>query len=246
MATIHHFDTLPSTNGYLELLDIDNIEEFTIIFAREQTNGKGQRGNYWHSEAGKNLTISILLHPTTIKASQQFILTQSISLAIIDCIASVIPPDNNLYVKWPNDIYVGTKKICGTLIQTTIKHNVIANAICGIGLNVNQKTFPDNIPNPISLHQIVGKDIELDELMQTMITCIEKRYLAIKEEKIEELQADYKSRLMNCDKTARYIYQGQEIRATITGTDTYGRLKLTTEAGTKIQCELKEIKYITT
>lgn len=176
---IRWFDSLESTNNYCKLLDLNTVEEFTVICARSQTAGIGQQGNHWTSEPDKNLTFSLILKPTFLRAADQYSLTMAIALAIADTLDLLISnPKSNLFapsgrvrfsqrnqfapsgriqIKWPNDIYVGTpseqhyRKICGILVTNQLSGSHIATSICGIGLNVNQTCFPTWVPNPTSL-----------------------------------------------------------------------------------------------
>lgn len=176
---IRWFDSLESTNNYCKLLDLNTVEEFTVICARSQTAGIGQQGNHWASEPGKNLTFSLILKPTFLRAADQYSLTMAIALAIADTLDLLISnpkndqfapsgrvrfsqrnqfaPSGRIQIKWPNDIYVGTpseqhyRKICGILVTNQLSGSHIATSICGIGLNVNQTCFPSWVPNPTSL-----------------------------------------------------------------------------------------------
>lgn len=176
---IRWFDSLESTNNYCKLLDLNTVEEFTVICARSQTAGIGQQGNHWASEPGKNLTFSLILKPTFLRAADQYSLTMAIALAIADTLDLLISnpkndqfapsgrvrfsqrnqfaPSGRIQIKWPNDIYVGTpseqhyRKICGILVTNQLSGSHIATSICGIGLNVNQTCFPTWVPNPTSL-----------------------------------------------------------------------------------------------
>ena len=145
---IEKFDTLPSTNQYCELLNLDETEEFTVIVARTQTAGIGQRGNHWEAKPDKNLTFSLVLKPTWLPVADQYQLTKAVSLGIADCLMPLIAEgDRRVRIKWPNDIYVDNNKICGILITHRITNGQIAASVVGIGLNVNQQTFPDWVPH---------------------------------------------------------------------------------------------------
>ena len=252
---IHRLASVPSTNRYCEALDLADVEDFTCYWALEQTAGIGQRGNHWESEPGKNLTFSLVLHPTFLPAERQFKLTEALSLALVDFISpftSYLSPS----VKWPNDIYVGNKKICGTLVSAhyTTSHpspftshlspftSHFSSAICGIGLNVNQTDFPDWVPNPTSLVMLTGEEYELEPLIEKLLTCIEKRYNDLKAG--IDPEPEYLEHLLNLGVPARYIYNEEEITATITGVDPHGRLLLTVDDGRHISCGMKEISFL--
>ena len=239
--TIIRFDSLESTNKYCEALDLAQVEDFTCYWALEQTSGIGQRGNHWHSAAGENLTFSLVLHPCTLPAAQQFKLTQALSLALIDFL-STFNFQRSVSIKWPNDIYVDGKKICGTLASTRLQGNVIASAICGIGLNVNEQVFPDWIPHPTSLSLLTGQKYDLEPQLRQLLACIEKRYNDLKSG--IDPEREYLAYLLNLNVRARYIYNKEDIAATITGIDPHGRLLLTTDDGRSISCGMKEIIFL--
>ena len=247
---IIQFDSLESTNRYCEVLDLAEVEDFTCYWALAQTAGIGQRGNHWEAEPGKNLTFSLVLHPTFLPADRQFKLTEALSLAVLDCLKDFnnLKDPKDLKVKWPNDIYCAGKKICGTLISTHLTNQaikqsnnqtIISSAICGIGLNVNQTEFPDWIPNPTSLAIITGNHYDLEPLLLHLLSCIEKRYNELKSG--IDPEPEYLSHLLNLGSRARYIYNEKEITATITGIDLYGHLLLTTDDGCRLCCGMKEI-----
>ena len=239
--TIIRFDSLESTNKYCEALDLAQVEDFTCYWALEQTSGIGQRGNHWHSAAGENLTFSLVLHPCTLPAARQFKLTQALSLALVDFL-STFNFQRSVSIKWPNDIYVDGKKICGTLASTRLQGNVIASAICGIGLNVNEQVFPDWIPHPTSLSLLTGQKYDLEPQLRQLLACIEKRYNDLKSG--IDPEREYLAYLLNLNVRARYIYNKEDIAATITGIDPHGRLLLTTDDGRNISCGMKEIIFL--
>ena len=239
--TIIRFDSLESTNKYCEALDLSQVGDFTCYWALEQTAGIGQRGNHWHSSSGKNLTFSLVLHPIFLPADRQFKLTQALSLALVDFL-STFNFKLSVSIKWPNDIYVDGKKICGTLASTRLQGNVIASAICGIGLNVNEQVFPDWIPHPTSLSLLTGQKYDLEPQLRQLLACIEKRYNDLKSG--IDPEREYLAYLLNLNVRARYIYNKEDIAATITGIDPHGRLLLTTDDGRNISCGMKEIIFL--
>jgi len=237
------FESLPSTNQYCELLDLNQYEEFTIINAIEQTAGIGQRGNHWESERGKNLTFSIILKPTFLPIADQFQLTKSISLGIVDWLKIVLPQRHIVKIKWPNDIYVDRYKICGTLISVKISGNQIATAIIGIGININQTQFSDWIPNPISLKQLLGKEITTETALKGILQAIEKRYCQLQDSPTSP-DNNYLENLLNLGEERQFLHLGQSINAKITGVNRFGHLELLSSSGKSITCQMKEIQWI--
>lgn len=235
------FDSLESTNRYCEALDLSRVGDFTCFWALAQTAGIGQRGNHWHSQPGLNLTFSLVLHPSFLPADRQFRLTEALSLAIVDFLSpftSHLSPS----IKWPNDIYVDGRKICGTLVSTRLAADRIVSAVCGIGFNVNQLRFPDWVPNPTSLAILTARQFELQPLLQQLLACIETRYDALRSGLDPE--PDYLKHLLNLGVPARYMYDGQEVVATVTGVDPHGRLLLSVADGRRLSCGMKEIVFL--
>ena len=239
MLTIR-LDSVPSTNRYCEALDLQQVDDFTCYWALEQTAGIGQRGNSWVSAAGENLTFSLVLHPTFLPAAEQFRLTQALSLAATDWMEGLAV--TGAVVKWPNDIYCDGGKVCGMLVSNRLAGDVIGTAICGIGVNVNQLTFPQWVPHPTSLALLTGRRYTLEPLLQRLLQSIATRYDELRSGK--ELETEYLSRLMNMGRPARYRHDGHELTATITGVDRHGRLLLTTDDGVQLCCAMKEIELI--
>lgn len=235
---IVRLDSVESTNRYCEALDLLQVEDFTCFWALEQTAGIGQRGNHWESEPGKNLTFSLVLHPTILPADRQFKLTQALALALVDFLRVF----KDLKVKWPNDIYISGQKICGTLVSTRLTGNCIVSAVCGIGFNVNQREFPSWVLNPTSLSLLTGKQYELEPLLWQLLQCIETRYNDLKAGL--DLEPEYLKHLLNLDVPARYRYNEVEIEATIIGVDPHGRLLLTASDGRRLSCGMKEIALL--
>ena len=254
-------DSVESTNKYCEALPLDEVEDFTCYWALEQTAGIGQRQcsddgaayNHWHSSPGLNLTFSLVLKPSWLLAGHQFRLTQALSLAIVDLLTTdhrpLLASHSSLQttIKWPNDIYVDGRKICGTLISTrldTARHPqpAIHYAVCGIGLNVNETAFPAWVPNPTSLRLLTGREYELEPLLQQLLLHIGRRYDALR--RGDDLEEEYLSHLLGLGVPARYRYQGSDITATIDGVDAFGRLLLSADDGTHLRCNLKEIALL--
>lgn len=239
---IRYFDTLESTNNYCKLLDLDKVEEFTIIRAGQQTAGIGQKGNVWVSEPYKNLTFSLILKPTFIPAKAQYTLTMMIAVAVAESVAECLQ-QKDVFIKWPNDIYIYEKKICGILATSYIQQEKISHTICGIGLNINQTTFPDWIPNPVSLKLLDGKEHDLEIVLHSLIEKIRKYYNILKSDSTEIKEA-YLSKLYRRGIEAEYKYKGVKIRGTILGVNDFGHLILmSTNRGT-LNCDLKELEFI--
>ncbi|MBQ6068438.1 MAG: biotin--[Bacteroidales bacterium] len=242
---IEYFDTLPSTNQYCELLNLEETEEFTVVAAFAQTAGIGQRGNHWEAEPGKNLTFSIVLKPTWLPIVDQYQLTKAVSLGITDYLRPLIAEGNRrVHIKWPNDIYVDDKKICGILITHHIAGGKVSASVVGIGLNVNQIDFPSWVPNPTSLCLLTGQVWPLSEALENVLSHIAYRYNELRDNPIGILDQPYLSMLLRRGEKAQYGYQGQTITATLLDVNRYGHLQLVTDRGERLSCQLKEIQFL--
>ena len=241
---ILRFDELKSTNVYLydKISEKHDISD-TVVVAAHQTEGRGMDKNRWESEAGKNLLFSIALNVNFIEASNQFKISQAVSVAIVETLSQFIE-NQNLSIKWPNDIYFGDKKLAGMLIQNTVEGRMMGVSIIGIGLNVNQLSFSKDIPNPISLKMITGKDFDLDNLLNLLIINIKKSVESLKSEKNqEEINEKYISKSYRFGIWADYFYKNETKSLKINGFDKYGRLLLNDKEGAEIVCDVKELQF---
>ena len=232
-----------STNSYaVEILSNDRPKEGCVIITDHQTAGKGTDTNTWESEEGKNLTFSIILYPK-LAADQQFIINKSISLGIYDFLVATLP-DYKVSIKWPNDLYVEDKKVCGILIQNSVIGNKLEYMVVGIGLNVNQMNFTGSAPNPVSLKMAAGMEYNLDETFLHLSNSIFARYKSIKPETIGKIENDYQRALYRLEEWHEYIVNGKNVYSKITTTNAYGQLILENENGESVVCDLKEVKFI--
>lgn len=158
-----HLQETDSTNRYATALD-PNTPHGTTIYTDRQTAGRGQRGNSWESEPGKNLTASIILRPeAVVTPKDQFLLSEICAIAIVRTLDRYTA---GITIKWPNDIYWNDQKICGILIEHTLTAGRINRTICGIGLNLNQTAFLSDAPNPVSLKNITGNDYDVRDVLE--------------------------------------------------------------------------------
>lgn len=188
---IKRFDSLASTNTAIAG-DATTLPHGTVYVATAQTAGRGQRGNSWEAEPGHNLTFSILLQPTIIPPAEAFAVSMLTSLSIASVLSDWLQMD--VRIKWPNDIYVGDKKLCGILIENAFTSSGIEHAIIGVGINVNQKQFISDAPNPVSMYQLTGRTFPLDELLNDIVCRIladYEQYAAAPD--IEALTARYRA-----------------------------------------------------
>ncbi|MBR5028636.1 MAG: biotin--[Bacteroidales bacterium] len=239
------FDRLESSNLFIMQNEgKHDFSEGTVVWAKSQTSGIGQSGNSWVSEDGKNLTFSVVLRPDFLPVAEQFALHKALSVAVCNTLRQILPQRNDIKIKWPNDIYVGTKKICGILVNNKISGNSYTLAVAGIGLNVNQTDFPASLPNPISLKNAAGHDFELFDVLEKILHNIGVWYNILKENQLNVLDEAYFGQMLNFGEKKTYRYHGTELQATITGVDRFGRLLLQTADNQSLVCDIKELTYI--
>ena len=157
-----------STNTYLSGIAAES-ENGTVVVTHAQTAGRGQRGNSWESAPGENITMSLLLRPSHIAPAAQLAISQAVSVAIVNVLKRYLP-DREVSIKWPNDIYVDDRKICGILIENTISGHSIEYSIVGVGINVNQREFLSDAPNPVSLTQLTCDRYDVSSLVTEFVT----------------------------------------------------------------------------
>lgn len=241
--TFIHLNEIHSTNSYLRELIMREKEqpEGTVVTTDYQTAGRGQKGNSWESERGKNLTFSILLHPNHIPPGKQFILSQLISIAIVGVLKKY---DRHFTIKWPNDIYWKEKKIAGMLIEVDLTGSSLSNAIIGIGININQRHFKSDAPNPVSLTQITGKEHNLSELLEKILDSIVDEYNKYTPDNEEEIRQKYMALLFRNKGVYPYLYGEEIFNASIEGIEPNGQLILKKENGSIHTFAFKEISFV--
>lgn len=210
--------------------------EGSVVVTDNQTAGRGQRGNTWESEPGKNLTFSLVLKPVFLLAKDQFKLNMAISLALYDYLHKQVP---NASIKWPNDMMLDNQKTCGILIENQISGQTIQHSIVGIGLNVNQKSFALSTATSLAIKK--GYDFILNDVLTELLQCIEGRYLQLRSG--IALKEEYLRALYGAGE-ARRFQSGEEVfDGMITGVDAIGRLEVAV-SGCKRYFDLKEIKFL--
>ena len=232
-----------STNNFLkELLSNSKpLIEGTVIMAENQYAGRGQHQNGWHATAGKNLTFSLLLQPHFLAVASQFDLVRAVSLGVYDALAPLL--DEKLKIKWPNDIYYADCKLGGMLIENLVQGGQIRNSIIGIGLNINEEHFPENLPNAISLKQILHADYDLNTLLSEICSHIEAYYLNLKAGKVSILRSDYINRLYWLNEEKRFKSANRVFTGVIKGVRDNGLL-LVNNNGEELEFNLKEIEFL--
>ncbi|NCB67536.1 MAG: biotin--[acetyl-CoA-carboxylase] ligase [Bacteroidia bacterium] len=228
-----------STNLVLkEMLREYELPEGFVLRTDFQSAGKGQPGNSWESEKGKNLLFSVLLYPQHIAIDQQFILSQLVSVAILRTLNSFCA---GFSIKWPNDIYFGDKKIGGILIENSLQGSKLNTSIVGIGLNINQKTFRSDAPNPVSLRQITAKNQRRKNILQDVLNNIYELYSKMD---VDTIRNEYSENLYR--RVGFYTYRDNKglFEAELAGIESDGCLKLKTRTGEIRAYYFKEVAFV--
>ena len=225
---------IAQTNSTNQWLREQGGEEDMVVWADYQTAGRGQGSNHWESERGKNLTFSMLIHPQGIPANRQFSISMAVSLAICEALGQHI---GDLSIKWPNDIYWRNGKICGILIENTLHGTMIRDCIIGVGLNVNQRTFQSDAPNPVSLWQICEYETDCELLLKGILRSFEK-YLG------QDVKEQYISMLYRRRGFHPYADQKGAFMAEIVDVEDDGHLLLRDDNGLQRRYAFKEVTYI--
>lgn len=234
-----------STNNYLRNLAADEVKnEIVVAVAKKQTAGRGQRGNSWESEAGKNLTFSILIRPTFLEARQQFILSQAIALSIKEVLYDYVRSPHPR-IKWPNDIYWNKKKLAGILIENDLMGKQLDKCIIGVGINLNQECFVSDAPNPVSVWQITGHATEPLTVLRKIMQRFSNYYGQIKKGETEELVDQYHKALFRRVGFHKFrIPGGEEFEARIRRIEPDGHLVLEKNEGQMQIFGFKEVEYV--
>ena len=231
---IIHIEETDSTNRWLK--ECHKGGDPIVAWAEYQTAGKGCGSNSWESERGKNLTFSLLIHPEEIPANEQFRITEITSVALCETLERYL--DEKAGIKWPNDIYVGDKKICGMLIENQLQGSKIKSCIIGIGLNVNQQQFLSDAPNPVSILQLTGKETDRKELLSRFLSAFEEAYNR------KTISSAYRERLFRRGKESGYRDDTGDFTATLTDVTPDGRLVLQDTNGQERLYAFKEVQFI--
>ncbi|MBN1158850.1 MAG: biotin--[acetyl-CoA-carboxylase] ligase [Bacteroidales bacterium] len=234
-------DHVDSTNSYASrILRTKKVPEGTVILTDNQTAGKGQAGNRWESEPGKNLTFSIILYPEFLNAENQFYLSMSFSNGIIDFLQrNQIPAA----IKWPNDIWAGEGKIAGMLIENSIVGRRLKSSIIGIGLNVNQQIFPDVLGKVTSMCILTAREFSLNNIyksiMENLIPWIDKIY----HRDFGEIKNSYLNNLLALNEWRTYTDHTGRFEGRIVDVSESGTLIVKKRTGRIQSYSFKEIKY---
>jgi len=218
-----------------------HVSEGTLVHTNFQSAGRGQKGNKWESEDGKNLLFSVILYPSQVIPADQFIISIFISLGICDFLKTL---GCKCKIKWPNDIYSGDDKIAGILIENSINGNTIVNSIAGIGLNINQEEFPAEIPNPVSLKILTGMDHDTGFCLRKLAGYLDKRYKQVISGEWAELRNEYISSLYRYNQWSRFKSANRIFVGRIVSVTESGCLQIEKKQGNKLEFVFKEVEFV--
>lgn len=232
---IIRLESVDSTNNYTaNLIKDKNVTHGSVILAVEQTAGRGQRGAEWLVKPGENLTFSLFIDEVKLSVTEQFKITQLVSLVLCEVLRSFSIPAS---IKWPNDIYVGSEKIAGILIENQIQGSKVRSSIIGIGLNINQMNFEGM--NATSMKKMSGEFVRIEEVLFKFIDAFNEI-----SPKLNQLQEEYLNHLYLLNKHSTFAYpNGDKFTGTIKGVSDIGKLQVLIENEIQ-EFDLKGIAFI--
>ena len=232
-----------STNDYLkELMLQEVVDDGTVVVCDHQTQGKGQQGNTWEVEAGKNLTFSLLKTFSGVRALRSFDINCLVSLALFNVLERLSVPA--LRVKWPNDIMSGTQKLCGILIENSLKGAHIQHSIIGVGLNVNQTTF-SNLPKATSVSLKTGIQYDLSLILTDLVNELNMQLQLLNTLKSTQIRQAYEAVLFRKGVPSSFKSKdGNTFNGIIQGINEVGQLVLEKEDGVHVPFAVKELEYL--
>lgn len=238
---IIHFDEIDSTNSFLHGYHDGDDVETVVAVAEYQTAGRGQGTNHWESERGKNITMSVRVAPKGVKAVEQYVLSMCMALAVKDALSEY---SEGMTVKWPNDIYWRDRKISGTLIETTLVGSDVKTCIFGTGININQTEFLSDAPNPVSIKQIVGHEVDREELLKKVMRNLEKYLKIVYSGERKKIHDAYMNCLYRKEGVHKYRDNNGTFEASIERVEDSGHLVLRSTDGRERRYGFKEVAFV--
>ena len=238
---IYHFSITASTND--DARD-EKYREGDVVWADFQTAGRGQRGHEWHSRKGENLTFSVVLEPSFVPIAEQFAVSEVVALSLVDMLSEY---GIAAKIKWTNDIYVGDRKLIGILIEHSLASATLRRTIVGVGINVNQTEFDPSLPNPVSMAQLLGHELNAEEVLQCFLKRLQENYELLREIKNSQLALHHRYNSLLYRKNEYHTYalpNGEKFSAKIVDTAPNGALRLEDEQGKTKDYLFKEVEFI--
>ena len=244
--TFIDLDETHSTNSYAtNLLKQTSVAEGTLVFTKNQTKGRGQLGNTWQAEEGKNITFSLILHPIFLTVDKQFYLSKITSLAVFGMLTEFL--NLSLYdikIKWPNDILVNNGKIAGILIENILRGSFLQSSVIGVGININQLNFVDIHKQTTSLALLLKKEFNVKQSLSLFCKHFEAFYLMLKQGNFDKITQAYLQQLYKFNQWANYQASNKTFSAKITGIEENGLLLLVTKQNEVLKYNFKEIVFL--
>jgi BirA family biotin operon repressor/biotin-[acetyl-CoA-carboxylase] ligase len=239
---IVRLEVIDSTNNYAKQQIRENeLAEGTVFLTYEQTSGRGQQKNIWESEPRQNLLFSIVLCPDFVEMRRQFQLSKVVSLGIYGAINKYV---SGVKIKWPNDIYVGDRKLCGILIENSVMNGVLNNSIVGIGLNVNQTVFNSDAPNPVSLKMLTNQHYDCDIILSEVLSEIDKYYCMLRDGQDEKIDREFLTALYRLDELHFYKAEDEVFEGQIIGVNEIGQLLIRKKDAEVLEFHFKEVEFL--
>ena len=235
-------DYLAETASTNDVIAGSGYHSGDLAVAEVQTAGRGQRGNRWSSRPGENLTFSQLLLPVGLPAERQFYLSKALSLALVD---TLVAGGLTAEIKWPNDIYVGGRKIAGLLIENDLMGPSVCRSILGVGLNVNQRRFDPALPNPTSMALETGRTFAREQVLEDYLTRSAEWFGRLAADDREAIDRRYRQSLYR--RTGGHLFAepgGEAFLASIEAVEPSGELILRRADGSRKSYLFKEIEFL--
>ncbi|QRM87983.1 biotin--[acetyl-CoA-carboxylase] ligase [Lacinutrix sp. WUR7] len=236
-------NAINSTNTFLkELSSEEGVVDYTVVQTDYQTNGRGQMGTLWTANSGENLMFSVFKDVSFLNFNQHFYISITVAIALIKTLEK--HQISKLSIKWPNDILSENKKICGVLIENSIKQNKFKDSIIGIGLNVNQTNF-ENLPQASSLQLLTGRVFNVDEILYDFIENLKHYFMLLEKGDLEILKTTYEKYLFRKKKPSTFKdIEGKMFSGIIQSVSQNGNLQVLLEDNVLNEYDLKEIKLL--
>lgn len=236
---------LPETDSTMLRLKSEHFApqpgETILLVTDYQAAGRGQRGTSWEADAGQNLLFGFVFCPDGVPVTHQFALSEALALAVC---ATLQTYAEGFTVKWPNDIYWHDQKVCGMLLEHTVCGAHLSQTLTGVGANINQRAFRSDAPNPISLWQIMGKEVDRAQVLEEIVRQFAQRYVFIKEKRYDLVHEEYMRHLYRREGYYEYRDKDGAFMARIVKISPLGMLTLCRADGTLGEYAFKEVQAI--
>jgi BirA family biotin operon repressor/biotin-[acetyl-CoA-carboxylase] ligase len=237
-------NAIDSTNSFLKDLALNmEVENFTVVVTNQQLKGRGQQGSSWVSESFKSLIFSVFVSFKELNVLDSRYLNFAVSLAVFEALNEESIP--GISIKWPNDILSGNKKLCGILIENSLKIGKISSSVIGIGLNVNQTGFPKSLKKVSSLKLLSNKDFNLEKLLESIVSKLKVKIEMLDSKDFKTLEAEYLKVLYR--KNIPTMFKNSQdvlFMGIISGISKEGKLQIALEDDSIQEFGIKEVSFL--